>query len=321
MSSDRPILICDVANIFIRNYAAFPSMSHNGHQMGGCVGTLKMLRRLVQELQPKQIFMIWESGGSQKRRAIYSEYKLGRRPAKLNRFYEDDIPESEDNIQQQQVALLKLLNALPVCQIYVSDCEGDDVIAYLCSKFKQENKIIVSSDKDFYQLLDNKTQIYSPHKKKCVTSADVFEEYRITANNFAIAKALCGDPSDNIPGVKGLGFKTASKLYEILGLEQDVILQDVIDYSYSHKDESKFYKRVIDNLDDVKRNYRLIHLGSSTLSPSQAAKVDNQLSTFKPRVNKMLFVKLLIKESLHDFDYESFFYAFNSIENITQAHE
>lgn len=317
MSSDRPVLIYDCMNAFVRAYTAYPQMSSHGYQVGGTVGFLKTLRRLVSEIQPTAVYLAWEGGGSATRRKLFPEYKLRSKPEKLNRFYEDDIPDSEENKKHQLIALLGLVKNIPACQLYVSDCEGDDVIAHLCkNKLADRTRVIASSDKDFYQLLDDNTKIYSFHKKTYVTVPNVLETFRVTASNFALAKALCGDPSDNVPGIKGLGFKTVAKKFPFLGIDENVLLQDVYDYAASRRDESAIYKRVVDEWQDVVRNWKLVYLGSSTLSATQALTIDQLVGTFKPRANRMAFTKLLIKEGINDFDVEGFFYSFHCIEGI-----
>ena len=314
-SVQRPVMIIDSYNMFIRSYAAYPTMSAHGYQMGGTIGFLKTLARITGDFFPSAIYVVWEGGGSKKRRAIYPGYKMGRKPGKLNRFYEDDLPDNEQNKQHQVIKLLSFLKCVPVCQLYVPDCEGDDVIAHLCkSTFLNEQKIIVSSDKDMYQLLDDNTRVFNLHKKVFKTTQNVFEEFRVTSTNFAIAKSLCGDPSDNIPGVKGVGFKRVSKLFPQLGLDEPVILQDIIDYAYSHIDESKAYKTVVDSADDIKRNYRLIKLSDTSLSPSQATKIEYAIDTFVPSSDKIAFIKLLVEEGIGDFDVESLLYAFKGID-------
>lgn len=315
--SDRPILIIDFANLFIRSYAAYPQMSSHGYQMGGCVGFMKTLARLTREIGPSAIYIAWEGGGSTKRRAIYSEYKMQRKPEKLNRFYEDDIPESEDNKKHQMLALLGMLKCAPVCNLYVNDCEGDDVVAYLSRcVFPNVLKVIASSDKDMYQLLDDKTRVYNLHKKNFVTTNDIIEQFRVTAGNFAMAKALCGDPSDNIPGIKGLGFKTVAKLFPFLCLEEEIILDDVFKYCHTHLDESSIFKKVIDQEDDIRRNWRLVYLDGGMLSQHQAAVIDQQIANYHPKINKMQLVKSIIKEGINEFDVDGFLYSFNGIDNL-----
>lgn len=317
MLLDRPILIVDGQNLFIRSWAAFPTMSTHGYQMGGCIGFLKTLKKIITETQPAGVTVAWEGGGSQRRRNIYSDYKLGRRPEKLNRFYGDDIPDSEENRKHQLISLLSMLKNTPICQVYASDCEGDDVIAFLSKgPYRERNKVIVSSDKDLYQLLDKKTKLYSLHKKKVIDEDEVFCEYRIKTKHFALAKALCGDPGDNVPGIKGLGFKTVAKKIPILGSEDDVLLHDLISFCQSRIDESSVYRKIVQEQDLLERNWKLVHLDGSMLSASQISKVQHAIDTFIPRSNRMGLIKLLVKEGIADFDAESFFYAFNVIEGI-----
>jgi DNA polymerase-1 len=317
MNTDRPVLIIDGQNLFIRSWAAYPQMSSHGYQMGGCIGFLKTLRRILTEIQPTKVCIAWEGGGSQRRRAIYPDYKLGRRPEKLNRFYGDDIPESEENRKHQLVSLLDMLKNTPVCQVYASDCEGDDIIAFLCTgPYRNVNKVIVSSDKDLYQLLNSNTSIYSLHKKKVLTAEDIFEEFRIKSHNFAIAKALCGDPGDNIPGIKGIGFKTVSKKLPFLGTDEEIIIEDVMSFCQSHSNESTLYRRIVENRSDIERNWKLVHLDGGMLSANQVSKVQHAIDTFIPHVNKIGLIKSLVKEGIGDFDVESFFYAFNCVEGI-----
>ncbi len=281
------------------------------------MGFMKTLGRILMEIQPRKVYIVWEGGGSRRRRRLYPEYKLGRNAQRLNRFYGDDILESEENKKYQLISLLGMLKFVPACQVYVSDCEGDDTIAFLCKgPFRDSNKIIVSSDKDMYQLLDDKTKIYSLHKKIIIAANDIFEEYRIKTQNFALAKALCGDRGDNVPGIKGIGFKTVAMKFPMLGNDAEILLQEVIDFCHAHSNESTIYRRVVDNEYDLRRNWRLVHLDGGMLSANQASKVQYAIDTFAPLVNKIGFVKSLIKEGINDFDTEAFFYAFRCVDGL-----
>jgi DNA polymerase-1 len=304
-------------NAFVRAYCAYPTMSVHGYQMGGCIGFMKTMRRLTQEIQPSAIYVCWEGGGSSRRRTLLADYKLNRAPGKLNRFYEDDIPDSEENRKHQLLALIAMLKCTPACQLYASDCEGDDLVAFLSRGiFRNRNKVIVTSDKDLYQLLDKNTRIYGLHKKTFITEETVMEEFRVQAQHFALAKALCGDPGDNVPGIKGIGFKTVSKLFPFMGLTDQVLLQDVLNYAASHADESRYYSRIVEHTDEVKRNWQLVYLDGNMVPAQQRILNEQRVRDHVPRANRPKLVQLLIKEGVNDFDTEDFYYAFHCIDGL-----
>jgi len=313
----RPVVIVDALNLFVRSYCAYPTMSAHGYQMGGCIGFLKTLRRITYEVQPSAIYVCWEGGGSSRRRKLLPEYKLGRAPDRLNRFYGDDLPDSEENRKHQIETLIQMTRCTPVCQLYAPDCEGDDLVAHLCcGPMRSVDKVIVSSDKDLYQLLDDKARLYSLQKKTFVTKETVMEEFRVQAKHFALAKALCGDPGDNVPGVKGVGFRTVARVFPFLGTEQDVILQDVISYAHAHVDESRLYKRILEHEVAVRRNWRLVYLDGSMISAHQRLVIDQRIKDFVPRMDRVGMIRVLVREGIGDFDTEDFFSTFRCITGL-----
>ena len=189
------------------------------------------------------------------------EYKSGRNLVRITNWdVFENLEDEHDAKVDQIVRLIHYLKCLPVKTLSLDKVEADDIIAYLSTgPLRNFEKIIVSSDKDMYQLLDEKTKIYSLHKKTFVTSESLFEEFRITSANFALAKCLCGDVSDNVPGVKGIGFKSVVKKFPILGNEDPVILDDLLSYAASHASEGIIYRRVIEEAEIVKRNW-ILHL-------------------------------------------------------------
>lgn len=300
----RPILLVDARNLFTRHYVVNPDMSSHGLQIGGVVGFLKTIRRLVSDLSPQRVIIAWEGGGSTKRRAIYADYKANRKPERLNRFYEDDIPDTEDNRVWQMATLAKLLKRFPVTQVYVQDCEGDDVIAYLCrAPFKDHRKIILSNDRDFYQLLDERTSVYSPQTKRIHTLEDVKKEFHgITPRNFALAKALCGDASDNIKGVRGLGFKTLVSRIPLLVADHDVTIDEVLDYCRVRASEAKVMRETAQSEDLIRMNWRLVYLGGTTLTNDQESKVDTVLAEPTPKIDMLSFMRDLNEIGVRSID-------------------
>ncbi len=304
----QPILIIDSANLFVRCYVSNPTMNISGELIGGTIGYIKSLTSLVKTLFPKRIIIVWESGGSARRLKIYPEYKQKRKPPRMSRFYGDAIPDSEDNKEDQMRNTIELLKELPIYQIYIENCEADDVIAYLCkSVYQNEEKIIVSSDKDFYQLLDDKTKIWNPGKKVFVKTKNVIDEYNISPENFCLAKALNGDLSDNIPGVPNVGFKTLAKKFDFLSkkIELENILSESKEQINKSKKPLKIYKNIIDYENNIRRNLELVTLDNRLLSYSQVSSVLKILNEYKPKWNKMKFWKKYLDMELDGIDVEA----------------
>jgi len=304
-------LIVDGLNLFTRHFIANPATSENGESIGGITGTLGGIAKLCERFRPDRIIVVWESGGSARKRAIYKDYKSGRRPQRLNRYYGDDIPNTVNNRNYQIETLISILSNLPVVQIYVKECEADDVIGYICSySFKEWKKVIVSSDKDFYQLLNKKTLIYSPTWKKFVSFKEVKEKFGISAQNFCLGKSICGDPSDSIPGVKGAGFKTVAKRFPFLIEENFFSISNIIS-ECREKIESgskvKVYKEILESEDVIRRNWKLINLDTNALSHHQIKKITGAIDTFSPARNKMIILKILKRNSIQNIDIDRFF--------------
>lgn len=311
------ILIVDALNLFTRHFIANPAMSDHGYHVGGIVGFLNSLRLMNERFSPEKVFVIWESGGSSRRRAILPEYKSRRRPQKLNRYYDDEIPDTVQGRDNQISVIVEILKKTPICQMYVPDCEADDVIGYISKySFPNEKKMILSSDKDFYQLLGEKVEIYSPTKKMRITHSDIVDEYNISPENFCLAKSICGDSSDNISGIKGAGFKTIAKRFPLMKGEESVMLSEILKICQERhvdKRSPKIYSDLIENKDIIKRNWRLIYLDTSNLSHNQIKRIGDTIDTFEPSRDKISVMRTLIREGIKTLDIDRFFLSFNAI--------
>lgn len=308
----KRILIVDALNLFIRHYIRNPAMTTNGQHAGGIVGFLNALKSMVNDIKPTRIFVVWEGGGSSRKRSIYKDYKSQRKPLKMNRFYEE-IPDSAENKTYQVSVITNVLSNVPVCQVYVADCEADDVIGYICKNmFHGEQKVIASSDRDFYQLLNNTVIQYSLSKHEFVTHDDVLKQFNISTRNFLLAKALCGDASDNVPGVKGVGFKTLAKRFPCLASNNDVTLDDILT-ECSKMSGLKAADNILKSVDDIKRNMRLMRLDIANMAATQVHKVESICKSFEPFKNKIKMMKLLSDEGLSSFNAHDFYSSFNNI--------
>ena len=315
------VLIVDGLNVFMRHFAANPATSENGEHVGGVVGFLRGLRHLVNLTSPKEVFVIWEGGGSLRRRAIDGNYKNGRRPVRLNRWYDsEDIPSTVENRNYQINLLVQFLRKGPVKQIYVSDCEADDVIGYLSSYAYHNDKItIVSSDKDYYQLVSDRVRIWSPGQKKFVTPAIVLEKFGISANNFCVARCFCGDTSDGISGAKGVGFRTLAKRFPHLTLTENQSVDDIVNDAIEKRADSKLkiYASIVEYAETARKNWRLMYLGTNNLAASQIQKIKFQCSSEPTNSDKLGFLRLLTRHQINNFDVNSYYMSLNSLKYLS----
>lgn len=278
-------LIIDAMNMFIRSFTVVPTMDVNGEHVGGTTGFLGTLNKLIREIQPDSVFVIWDGeGGSWKRRSIYKDYKAGRKMC-VNREYDFEDPEDNMKSMRRQIQLTRdLLDCLPVVQMTVKGVEADDVIAYLWGNSipRTDEKIIVSSDKDYYQLLDDKTIIYTPTKKKFYHTSDLQDEMKILPENFIFMKAITGDNSDNIPGIKGIGVKTTIKLFPFL-TEKISTAEAIFEHCETNKKEKSKYETVLNSRELIMNNIKLMQLSSPFMDPSASRTIRMCLDEAVPR--------------------------------------
>lgn len=305
-------LLVDGLNLFMRSYVAFPAMTSNGQQAGGIVGFVSSLEKIMRETLPTQVIVVWESGGSARKRQIFPDYKLNRRPEKLNRFYGDDIPDTVENRNWQLVTLTQILKHLPICQVYVPDCEADDVIGYISRYRVGENRItIASSDRDFYQLLSERVQIYSIGSKRIVTHQTLLADMAISSQNFCLAKSVVGDDSDNIPGVPGVGFKTVAKRLPKFAGSEDYSIDDMLADCRSYGGKIKSIAEVAESGDLVRRNWRLCYLDTANISGTQIEKINGILDSYVPVRNKLGAKRILVAEGLPTLGIDALFFSLN----------
>ena len=204
MNTKRLVVVAAL-NMYFRAYIVNPTLSSNGDPIGGMVGFLKILQKLCRETRPDEIVVCWDGeGGSRKRKSTNKNYKAGRKPIRLNRDIRN-LTENEEleNKIWQQTRLVEYLNNLPIIQLMLPAVEADDIISQVVQdpKYSGWQKIIVSSDKDFFQLCDNETVILRPIQKQIMNTNTIVEKFNIHPNNFALARAIVGDVSDNLPGI------------------------------------------------------------------------------------------------------------------------
>lgn len=301
MSKER-ILIIDQLNIFLQSWIVNPTISGNGIHIGALFGSLRSLSKLIRENKPTRIIIVWDGeGGSRKRRSWSEDYKKGRKP--LRRNYEIpgvDKEESIDNKIWQQVRLSEYYNCMPVEQYVVKGSEADDVIAYIVKskELRGIQKIIVSTDRDFIQLLNEETILYRPVKKEYLNSLRVTQNEHIHPENWAVAKAIVGDNSDNVKGVPGIGWKKLVKHFDFISGSQHVLLSDIISYARERVDEAKVYQSVSESEEIIKNNYKLVNLSSPLISAQDAMGISEALQTPDKTFDSISLIEMMKEDQM-----------------------
>ena len=285
----KRVVVIDALNMFIRNYIVNPMISTNGNPIGGAVGFVNSVKKLMRESKPDQVIICWDgAGGSQKRRQTVKEYKQGRKPLRKNYKVEGMSPQSEkENMVWQQRILMEMLNEMPIIQLMLDRVEADDIIAMITQspKYKGWQKVIISSDKDFLQLLDDETVLYRPIQKKAWTKNTVIEEYGISPENFVLARAIAGDKSDNLAGIKGAGLPTIAKRLSFLIDDEMHTLSEVYDHCANAEGKLKFFERIVEGWDTVELNYKVMNLTPPSISVQGRKKMNYALDNFEFELN------------------------------------
>ncbi len=297
------ILLVDGLNTFIRSFASSPVTNNDGEHVGGISGFLLSVGHAIKLIDPTRVVIVFDGkDGSKARRAIYPEYKAHRKvKIRLNRSV---FVDKEDNQLAQLVRLIEYLEVLPVTVVILDGAEADDVIAYFAKQFRDalESQVyIMSSDKDFMQLVDQRTHIWSPTKKKMYFAPDVFEEYKIAAVNFALFRALTGDSSDNIPGVKGLGVKSLLERFPKMGDQQYISLDQFFEYATKLQADNpkvKIYSKVLEQEQAVRTYHQITQLSESMISGTNRLKIVETLNAPVNTLAKVKFHTMLIQDGM-----------------------
>ena len=263
------ILMIDGLNLFFRNFAMMNMVNPEGIHVGGLGGFFRSLGAEIRRVNPTQVYVVFDgAGSSNNRKNLLPEYKSGRDLQRITNWEAfDNLEDEHDAKVDQIVRIIQYLKTLPVKTIGIPKVEADDVIAYLSGIIPKDPKdkvFIVSSDKDFLQLVNKNVIVYRPMEKEFYTEETVVEKFKMSPTNFILYKTLMGDNSDKVAGVKGLGPKKLYKLFPELS-EKDMTLDDVYNICESKFKENVIYARIIQNIDALERNYKIMDLSNPML--------------------------------------------------------
>jgi DNA polymerase-1 len=201
------IYLIDGSAYIYRAYHAISNLSNSkGLPTNAIFGFTRMLIKLLDDKKPEYLVMVFDSKGPTFRHDKYAEYKANRPP----------MPE---DLSIQIPYIRKIVEGFNIPMIEMQGYEADDLIATLAKKAESEGfiSVMVTGDKDFLQLVTADSTIWDPMKDKTWTIQTIFEKYQLNPSQIIDMMGFWGDTSDNIPGIPGIGEKTASKLIQEFG--------------------------------------------------------------------------------------------------------
>lgn len=301
------ILIFDGLNTFIRVFSAVPALNDDGDHIGGVTGFLRSIGSVVRQLKPTRVIICFDGkGGSKRRKKIFPNYKANRAvKTKFNRYQEFATKEDEsDSMRKQFGRLIQYLNCLPVTLLAVDNVEADDVIAYIANEVYTDpsQKVqIVSTDRDFLQLVNNRISVWSPIKKKMYTPDVIQEEFGINASNYLLYRTFIGDTSDNIPGVKGVALKSLVKFFPMITENREISLNEIIDHASveANVGRYKIYKSVLESKDQADLNHNLMQLKEVDMAGAIKMMVHDKAKEPVAKLNILEFKKMFMQDKMY----------------------
>lgn len=295
-SLNSRVLLIDGLNTFLRAFTAIGWVNKDLSHIGGLTGFLRSLGYIIKLVRPTRVIVVFDGqGSSTNKRYIYPDYKANRG---LNRVTNWDSFESQQDeseaITSQIVRLIYYLKTLPVDLISIDKIEADDVIGYIAGKLDGE-VTIMSSDKDYLQLVSDRVSVYSPTKKKFYDRDLVLSEFGVTPKNFLTQKILLGDSGDNVPGVKGLGSKTMLKAFPELGTEEEISLDDILSKCEGKK---KIFESIKNYEFQLRINKRLMDLKDPNIPEEAIEEINSVLLEAKKAFHSQDFLDLYREDEL-----------------------
>ena len=302
-STNSRVLVVDGLNAFKRAFSVTPTLNDDGEHIGGITGFFTTLTYAIKLTNPTRCVIVFDGkGGSVRRKKIFPEYKENRRGLRLrlNRKYDfTDHDDEYKSAMKQLIRISEYLEHLPITSLMIDNVEADDVIGYISKEYYKEEVVIMSNDRDFIPLVDERISIWNATRKKLYTPELIYEDYGFTPNNYLLFRLVDGDKGDNIPGVKGVGIKTVEKNICSLTGSQDIEVHDFFNMLEENKEDNKVAQKLYDHLDDLKRNYVLMQLDNVDISGSIKSKIRELLDVEVSIMNKTKFKLLFLEDKLY----------------------
>ncbi len=252
--SETVYLIDGSAYIYRAYHAVAPLTNSEGMPTHAVFGFLNILKRMLKDKKPQYLAVAFDMRGPVFRHEMYADYKANR-------------PPMPDDLSVQIPYIKELVHAMKIPCFETQGIEADDIIASSAKILEEQgyNVVVVSGDKDLLQLVNERTVMWDPMKNKVMDIVAVKEKYNVKPTQLLDCYALMGDSSDNVPGVPGIGPKTAEKL-----INQHQSLEGVYEALDGMK-KSKMKERLAENKDEAYLSRDLIRLKYDAEVPADLA--------------------------------------------------
>jgi len=303
-------VIFDMNNI-MKMASVDHKMNNDGKEYGIILTSIKMIGDVLRKKDFNYCIAAYDGEGSGVLRwELYKDYKANRdknyelhnpNKSEYDKYIENyarnilkysreknQTKESDDESFARQKSIIQhILDELCIRQYEFENVEGDDIISYYVASKKQDEKVvIVSSDKDLTQLISDTVVIYNPRKKEFITKDNAVKEIGVLSENVVLEKMICGDVSDNIKGVKGVGNETLGKLFPEIK-EKKIDLGFILRRSRELLDERKASKKkplkslenIINGVTDGCQGDRLYEINEKIIDLSKPLLTDEARET------------------------------------------
>ena len=291
--AQNPLILVDGSSYLYRAFHAFPPLTNGaGEPTGAMYGVLNMLRSLLLQYQPSHVAVVFDAKGKTFRDELFAEYKSHR-------------PPMPDDLRSQIEPLHQMVKAMGLPLLAISGVEADDVIGTLARQAEREGRdvLISTGDKDMAQLVSPHITLINTMNNTVLGPDEVNDKYGIPPELIIDYLALMGDSSDNIPGVPGVGEKTAQALLQGLG-SLETIYNDLDKVaSLSFRGAKTMGKKLADNQEMAMLSYQL-----ATIKTDVELELTCEQLTVKPLDQQLLlelFARYEFKRWLTDIEKNS----------------
>lgn len=243
----NPLVLVDGSSYLYRAYYAPPHLTNSkGEATGAVYGVVNMLRSLLTRYQPSHIAVVFDAKGKTFRNDMYSEYKAQR-------------PPMPDDLRSQIEPLHRIIRALGLPLISISGVEADDVIGTIARQASLENRAVLIStgDKDMAQLVDENVTLINTMTDTIMGPEEVVTKFGVGPDRIIDLLALMGDKADNIPGLPGVGEKTALAMLTGAGSVSNLLAEPEKVAELGFRGSKTMAAKIIENADMLKLSYEL----------------------------------------------------------------